>query len=135
MNKSIDNAAPVCIPIPSPFLDSDGRKWTLDVRNGKSITLGLPDVLLLTLRKAPVRSGLDAMRVYDIREAIKACSGQPSVTLPESDFIWMVEHFGEVAHTVWLAPEAAFLIKYLILNKTTKNVTPVTDVNAMTHDV
>ena len=120
MNDSLDSQGMVYIPVPVPFLDSDGKEWTLERRNGVDNTLSLYEVLLLTLRKCPVKSGLDAMRVLDIREAIKRCWGEPSIALAQSDFEWMVVHFGEFAHTVWVAPEAAFLVRFLMTSKKTK---------------
>jgi len=108
----------IYLAIPDPFLDSDEREWTLTRRNGVQDVLGLQDVLLHTLRRCPVETGLDAMRVLDIREAVKHCvSGY--IALGENDWLWMIEHFKLHAHLVWLAPEAAYLVRYLNCNSAT----------------
>lgn len=98
---------------PDRFLDSDCQPWTLRLRKGDDAELTLRGVLLHTLRRCPVQTGLDAMRVLDIREAIKSCAAYHYIALSGHDWAWMLDHFLQYAHAVWLAPEAAYLIRYL----------------------
>ncbi|MAH48180.1 hypothetical protein CMI37_20320 [Candidatus Pacearchaeota archaeon] len=104
--------ARVYLPLPEEFLDVDGEDgWS--VLNGEQ-NMGLDGVLLHTLRRAPVETGEDAERVLDIREAIKATGDDAAyMALDQSDFEWMMKHLKKFAHRVWLAPDAAYLCRYL----------------------
>ena len=74
--------------------------------------LDLRKVLIHTIRRAPVRTGGDAERTLDGLNEVRD-GPEEYIEMPRDDFDWMKAHFKEIGHNVWLAPDAAFLFRYL----------------------
>ena len=99
----------VRLPIEQEFLDVMGEPWTA---SRDLAPMGLRAVLQHTIRRCPVKTGGDAERAYDILKAVRA-SDNGAIEMRKEEFDWMVVHFREMAHQVWLAPDAAYLVHYL----------------------
>lgn len=98
------------IDIPENFIDVMDEPWATP--NGE---LDLKGVLLLTIRKSPVKSGEDAERTLVLIQAIKQSNGHIELSGP--DFDWMIEHLKQNAWRIWAPPDAAYLVQYLQRNK------------------
>ncbi len=101
----------IILAVEDEFLDVVGDPWSRPTPNGIE-ALDLRGVLKLTVRQCPVKKGEDAERTLDIINALRDPDEGP-IRMRKDDFDWMVAHFREMAHTVWKAPDAAFLVRLL----------------------
>jgi len=89
--------------------------------------MDLREVLLYTVRRCPVKTGEDAERALELFQALKEAENANCIQLRKADFDWMLTHFHQMAHTVWLAPDSAYLRKWLRENVRT---TPLMNIKA-----
>ena len=102
----------VWLPLPEgDFLNADDDSWKIREEE----PMDLPEILLYTLRQCPVKNGEDADRVHDLRILIKEAveTGAEELEILKEDFEWMLSHFKDMSHAVWLAPDSSFLRRYL----------------------
>ena len=102
----------VALPAMEELEDCMGRRWTI---GDPPVQQNLRSVLLLTVRRCPVKTGGEAERCYNLIQAIRQEEGGP-IRLVTSDFDWLVAHAKEFGHTVWSAPDAYLLVKILTEN-------------------
>ena len=82
------------------------------MKGSTSVAMDLPEVLMFTVRQAPVKTGGDSLRTLDCFNALKD-TPDGGIELARDDWDWMLAHFKEMAHTVWKAPDAAYLVRWL----------------------
>ena len=108
-DKAMVDTNTVTLPVADEFLNVVGDSWRLS-NNGDP--LDLQQVLAHTIRQCPVKTGDDADRTREILQVIRASDGR-TIKMRKADFDWMVAHFHEFGHRVWLAPDAAELVHLL----------------------
>ncbi len=73
--------------------------------------MGLKEVLIHTVRRAPVTTAEDSERALDVLTGLKEADDQ--IEMAWEDFDWMRSHVKALAFRVWAAPDAAYLGRYL----------------------
>ena len=114
----------VYIPLPEEFLTAMGEPWmTAQSANSPPEELGTLDVLIISLRRLPVKDAGDAERTLELLQIFKAALDSDSdyVEVRKADFDWMQTHFKEHAHKFWAAPDSAYLRKWLEEHTTDKH--------------
>ena len=107
----------VYIPIPDPeeFLDVMGNPWTTQANQEP---MDMAEVLLHTVRYAPVKTAEDAERALDIVTTLKNADGY--IEMSQVDYEWMMRHLKETAHILWKAPDSAYLRRFIEKTKSHK---------------
>lgn len=113
--QKIEGRPRVYLLIPDEFLDLTDQPWTALRGNNASQNMDLLEVLMFTIRNCPVKTGGDAMRTLDCFQALKD-TPDGMIEIARDDWDWMLDHFKEFAQTVWKAPDAAYLIRWLEQN-------------------
>lgn len=113
--KKIEGRPRVYLSIPEEFLNIMGQSWSAALGNNVVMDMDLPEVLMFTVRHAPVKTGGDAMRTLDVFNALKEAP-DGVIEMTRDDWDWMIAHFKEFAHQVWKAPDAAYLVRWLEQN-------------------
>jgi len=103
----------VYLPVPDEFLDIEGEPWSKLSKDRTLQEMDLRGVLQHTMRECPVHVAGDVHKALDLFEAIGDESTDGVITLSKDDYDWMMAHFREFIHTVWKAPDAAYLLRYL----------------------
>jgi hypothetical protein len=109
--QKLEGRPKVYLPVPEEFLDIMGEPWS-SMRAGVITDMDLPEVLMFTVRHAPVKNGGDALRTLDCFLSIKEAP-DGVIEMVRDDWDWMLSHFKEMAHNVWKAPDAAYLVRWL----------------------
>jgi hypothetical protein len=111
------------ITIPEKFTDCMGEPWDIakgiDEVTGKQIMdkdIGLVGVLKLTIRKMPVKSGEDAERSLDLLRMFKTAKPGDTIEISQHDYSWLMSQLKEYAHSIWTAPDAAWVREWLTEN-------------------
>mgnify|MGYP001582538894 FL=1 len=116
--KKLEGRPKVYLPVPDEFLDIMGEPWS-SMRAGVVTDMDLAEVLMFTVRHAPVKTAGDVPRTLDIFNAINEAS-DGTIEMVRDDWDWMLTHFKEMAHNVWKAPDSAYLVRWLEENVTDK---------------
>lgn len=121
--QKLEGRPKIYLSIPKEFLDIMDNPWST-IQGNVLTPMTLPEVLMFTVRRAPVKSGDDAIRTLACFQAIKD-TPNGVIEMAKDDWDWMLAHFREVAHTVWLPPDSAYLVRWLEENvKASKVLAP-----------
>jgi hypothetical protein len=112
VRDKVKSVGKVRIPIPEEFLDVMDEPWQTRESDGTIRDLDFQGVLVRTIRRAPVKTGEDAEKTLDILSAIKGADNG-YIEFTQNEFDWFLSHVKNTAFAIWLAPDAAFLAKYL----------------------
>ena len=88
--------------------------------DGRPEELDLLEVVVQTLRRIPTKTIGEAERGLDLIEYIRSNEENDCIQITKSDFDWMLARFKEDGFKVWLAPDGAYLIRYLERNAANK---------------
>ena len=106
-----ESSARVYIKIPEQFTDCMGEGWTAKyAETGQVVTLGLLDVMLMTVRRCPTPTAEDGERALEIIQTIKATTNG-AIELRRADYDWMMAQMKAHAHKLWPGADAAHLRK------------------------
>ena len=100
-------------PFPEEFIDVEGDDWRARVPGGLSEPLDMREVLRVSARGMPVKDAGDADRSLDVLEAIGDETGGWYIAMTWSEWEWFQSQLREYAHTIWAAPDSAFLRRQL----------------------
>lgn len=104
--------AMVSLPLPEEFLDPVDEPWSTPSPGGGSEDVGLLGALVYTLRRLAARNNEDSDRNLDLLTIMKNTTGS-TLRLSRSDYDWLLSRLKEGAHTVWLGPDSAYLVRYI----------------------
>jgi hypothetical protein len=116
------------ITMPEKFTDCIGEPWEfpknpveMNEKTGQPITepATLQRILVVTIRRMPVKTGEDAERSYKLVSLFKDAKPSDVVTMTFGDMDWLIDQIKEHAYAktdktgLYSAPDAALLWTYL----------------------